>query len=84
MTSPTPVASSSDITSTRPRPKRSERMEAGTIMSAIAPVVAEMVRAATVGVMWKTLVKVGSSAWVQYSPLKVARPTASMARVARR
>lgn len=73
-----------EMISRRPRPKRSDRIEAGTTHTASEPVAAEIVSAACVELrpIWST--KVGSMACVVYKQEKIARPTKSIASVARR
>ncbi|AIJ34382.1 Uncharacterised protein [Corynebacterium imitans] len=62
--SPSAVAASAEMISTRPRPNFSDRMEAGTTQIASAPVAADTVNAAVEGSMSISRVSVGSSAWV--------------------
>src|SRR5699024_7992937 len=77
------VASTAEITSSRPRPKRSDKIDSGTMHSAKAPVAAETVSAASVGVKPSTSTKVGSIAWVEYRPEKRGKLTQRRAPMAR-
>lgn len=81
---PMSEAAMAEIISTRLRPKRSERIEAGTTQIASIPVATETVSAATVGVVSKASTSAGSIAWVTYSPLNTASPAAKTATVANR
>ena len=62
--SPSAVAASAEITSTRPRPNFSDRIDAGTTHTASAPVAADTVSAAVDGSIPISRVSVGSSACV--------------------
>ena len=82
--SPTPVAATAEMSRIRPRPKRSERIDAGTTHSASAPVAADTVMAASVEERPMLSTSVGRMAWVEYRLENIAKPTRSMATVARR
>src|SRR5699024_6995895 len=77
------VASAAEISNRRPRPKRSDKIDSGTIHSAKAPVAAETVSAATVGVDAGSLTRGGKIAGVEKRPEKIARPKQSRATIAR-
>ena len=83
MSRPAIAESNAEATMTRLRPKRSERMLAGTMAKASTPVVALTARAATAGDASNSRARSGRTACAEYIDTKVAIPAAKSAVVMR-